>query len=311
MYRSFLVPLDGSQLAARAVPLAEKLAARALGRLILMQAATARGYAASDPAVQRIAVRSAEQYLGAVAAHLDEAPRVEQAVFYGAPAEGILEEIQLRGADLVVMSTHGRGGLTRFLLGSVADEVFRHAPVPVLLVPAACERTWEGDRPLRILATLDGSTFAREALTAVVELARIGPVDLRLVQVVEAVPELGPVVNARSVTSEAALAAARSALQREAASMAGVTHVVSSHALMGHPAEEIAFLAAALEADLIVMATHGRGGVSRAVAGSVAASTLQRAHTPLLLLRPYGVRVAAVDTVGTARRLGAPLAVGA
>ena len=83
------------------------------------------------------------------------------------------------------MSTHGHGGLGRWLYGSVADEVLRRVPVPVLLVSAVCAQTWAQDQPLRVVAPLDGSDLAEEALGPARDLAATLGNELLLLGVVE------------------------------------------------------------------------------------------------------------------------------
>jgi nucleotide-binding universal stress UspA family protein len=83
---------------------------------------------------------------------------------FGSPAEVIVKTARRHLAEIIVMSTHGRSGLGRWLYGSVAEEVLRLAPVPVLLVPATSERAWPTQRPPRVLLALDGSPLAAEAI---------------------------------------------------------------------------------------------------------------------------------------------------
>ena len=294
MYRTIMVPLDGSALAERALPLAEALAARGGGRLILMRAVVAHPFPAADAAEQqRQLVQEAAHYLSGVASRFDACLQVECAVAYGDAAQSILAEARLRDVNLVVMATHGRGGLGRWLYGSVADQVLRQAGMPVALVPAACDHTWDRSRPMRVVVPLDGSDFALEALGAVRALAHMGSVDVALLRVVEPV---GLAVYARearevSFAPEEQLAVAQRYLERMAATLEVTAREVSIHVALGTAPSEIAALACEEGADLVVMATHGRGGLSRLVMGSTATGTLHRVHTPLLLVRPQGLRI--------------------
>ena len=132
MLTTVLVPLDGSALAEYALPYAARLARAAGGRLVLVRAAP------DAPARQR-----AEAELAAVAERLfTEGVPVEAHVRRGAAGDVILEGARAWAAGLIVTATHGRSGVGRWLHGSVADHVLRHAPVPVLLVSRACERRW-------------------------------------------------------------------------------------------------------------------------------------------------------------------------
>ncbi len=168
MIRSVLIPLDGSQFAERAIPVGSELAQALAASVVLVCAAgremaldsslneadrrwVAEQYAgvreedhalSTDPRMvehtqgQVRAIAEAEAYLSTVAARLvAEGLSVETAVPYGAAAEGILTEIGLHSAGLVVMAAHSRSGLGRFAPGSVAQAVLARCPVPVVLVP--------------------------------------------------------------------------------------------------------------------------------------------------------------------------------
>ncbi len=170
MFNAILVPLDGSTLSERALPVGCALARAFDARLVLVRVANAgasSGKEAGDEERRAIAeqragvkeeehllstdpwaveraqaqirvVSEAEGYLAGVAERLGaEAVRVEAAVAYGDPAKGILLELELRSADLVVMCSHGRTGLRQLVAGSVAQAVLARSPVPVLLVPPA------------------------------------------------------------------------------------------------------------------------------------------------------------------------------
>lgn len=149
--RKILVPLDGSELSERALPLADLMAERHDASVTLLRAVQglARIVAttsAGDPMGASLAVDPTElfeQGKREAAADLERArarlhaKAVESIVVEGDPARSILEQARTIEADLIVMSTRGEGGIVRAVLGSVADEVVRSAPCPVLLVPAS------------------------------------------------------------------------------------------------------------------------------------------------------------------------------
>jgi nucleotide-binding universal stress UspA family protein len=139
--KKILVPLDGSALAESAIDKALEVAAPE-STLMLLRAAEAHSLPGVDPTEAQVEiVREAEEYLAAVAARLNEqgVTRVETSVWYGPAASAIVEAARLRKADLIVMSTHGRSGLGRLILGSVAESVLRGTMTPILLlrVPGA------------------------------------------------------------------------------------------------------------------------------------------------------------------------------
>lgn len=136
--QTLLVPLDGSELAEAALTKAMELAATMQNpKLLLLRAAEAHTFPGVDPTEAQVkVVREAEGYLDAVAArmHRGGIRDVQTSVWYGHPAESIVEAAHLYDVDLIVMSTHGRSGLGRLILGSVAESVIRGTVTPILLV---------------------------------------------------------------------------------------------------------------------------------------------------------------------------------
>lgn len=130
-----LVPLDGSALAEAAIDRALEIAAPAT-TIMLLRAAEAAKFPGVDPTDAQVAVvREAEEYLESVAERLRrQGVTVETTVWYGPPAPAITEAARLRKIDLIVMSTHGRSGLGRLVLGSVAESVLRGSRTAILLL---------------------------------------------------------------------------------------------------------------------------------------------------------------------------------
>ena len=149
MYSTVVVPLDGSALAERAVPYATQLVRHGGARLVLVRAALAHTVPGVDPTDTQVAVTEcAERELETAAKHLrGQGLSVETHVYYGEAAWAIADVAERQSAELLVMSTHGRGGLGRWVYGSVADKVLRGADVPVLLVRThpIREKTWAGE----------------------------------------------------------------------------------------------------------------------------------------------------------------------
>ena len=135
-FKTILVPLDGSSLAESALPRAMTFAKDG-ARLILVRAAEAHTLPTADAAEAQVkVVRDADDYLATVKTRLAKAGArdVETSVWYGPPAEVIVEAARFRKADLIVMSSHGRSGLGRLVLGSVAETVLRATQTPILLI---------------------------------------------------------------------------------------------------------------------------------------------------------------------------------
>jgi nucleotide-binding universal stress UspA family protein len=211
---------------------------------------------------------------------------VWRGVVQGPAAKAILRAADDAHADLIVMSTHGRGGLGRWLYGSVADEVLRHTTLPIVLISAACERRWRIEGPFRLLVPLDGSPLAEAALGLAGEVADALAAELALLRVVEPADGFAALgTSYLPAHSQRELDEAQSYLDTISANPGLVGRTITQHIAAGDPAARIAAVARDEDVDLIVMATHGSGGLTRLTLGSVATSVLHRAATPMLLLR--------------------------
>jgi len=290
---SILLPLDGSPLAEQALPYAAALARNTAARLILVRATQPHTLLDVDETdAQAGVVSRAEHDLEASAARLREMGRdVDVYIYYERPVMAILDAARRHNVDLIVMSTHGRSGLGRVVYGSVADDILRHAEVPVLLVPSASDHAWPTDRPLTVLVPLDGSELAEAALESAGLLAgRLGA-RLHLLQVMQ--PPTYPLSGDGYVyipfDDDAERAGAQQYLEQQIGKLAGQGQQATFEVAVGQPDVVIARSAAEQQADVIAMATHGRGGLARLVLGSVATGTLRRAHVPLLLTRPVAL----------------------
>jgi nucleotide-binding universal stress UspA family protein len=296
MFRTIVVPLDGSDLAKRALPYATVLARAGRGRLVLMHA-TAPPAAVRDRAGDAAMIdTSPSEYLDEIAATLPGLP-VETALVPGHAGQAILQAIHERGADTIAMTTHGRSGLGRWLYGSVADHVLRHAQVPVLLIPATCDYAWTdvppdapADAARRILVPLDGSEFGEVGLPAAIQLATLLNAEIELLRAVE-VPTYTGMPYAESLANtpdllELAEAEARSYVETVAARLRAEARGVTTRVEVGWPGTTILEVARERHSCAIAMATHGRSGLARVVLGSVATLTLQQSPAPLLLVRP-------------------------
>jgi nucleotide-binding universal stress UspA family protein len=136
MYKRILVPLDGSALAADVLPHVQELAKSIGAEVVLLRVAFAHVFPGADPIETQVtAVREAESYVMECAQELQKlGVRSEGKVRYGDPAEEILDHVTWDHIDLIAMATHGRTGLKRVVLGSVAERVLRRTPVPMLLL---------------------------------------------------------------------------------------------------------------------------------------------------------------------------------
>ena len=135
-FERILVPLDGSDCAENVLPKVEQLAKELKASVALLRVAIAHTFPGVDPTDAEVkVVREAEQYLSNVEEGLKKKGlKVDSHVRYGNDAEEILDHAAQKDIDIVAMTTHGRSGVKRFLLGSVAEKVLRHSLKPVFLV---------------------------------------------------------------------------------------------------------------------------------------------------------------------------------
>jgi nucleotide-binding universal stress UspA family protein len=321
MFQRILIPLDGSERAQRAVPLAAQLARATGSSIILLQVITPAyvgptflppgGITPADPIIAR---QGADAYLASVARSPTLAGlTVQPLVRIGMAGPTILEAIEAQQADLLVISSHGRTGLARWVLGSVALHLTRQSPVPTLVLPGRepVSETPLTDlvHPLRVLVTLDGSNVAEAALGPVVDLAvalgtaRQPALHLLLVvdqfaAAIEAVPEALVVGGAEGYLQRVA-----EGLMREHPAALQVTWTVTtSNDIAGSilaVAEPHQTSPAGIDHgapadgaggergyDLIAMATHGLTGFTRWAMGSVTERVLSGTKRPLLIVRP-------------------------
>jgi nucleotide-binding universal stress UspA family protein len=299
MLRKFVVPLDGSELAERALPYAVRLARAGQGRIILIRVALAPPSMTIDGAGwerdQREAVDAAEHYLAALVEKLADQVPVDTAVPYGRAAVQILDQVRHLEADGIVIATHGRTGLAHLMHGSVAETVLAESDVPVFLVHARPGQPAEpAFDPLasRLMVPLDGSTFAEAAVELAFDF--LGPAgELLLVSIVQAPDqslqdERGRVLAYLDQEVEDRTREARTYLEGVARRLRQKDpdlHV-SVDVRLGDPDTGIIAAATDRVVDLIIMATHGRSGLRRITMGNVAGNVLRKGNTPLLLVRP-------------------------
>jgi nucleotide-binding universal stress UspA family protein len=244
-------------------------------------------------------IAAAEQYLAGVAEKLrTRGFTVETATPYGESAAAwIIKEAAMRHADLIAMTTHGRSGPGRWLFGSVAERVVASSPVPVMV-----DRGWlPQHRELllantpRILVALDGSEFAETALGVAAGLADDTGGELILFQVgmypeatfpndYAGLSEIRGHQKLVRLRRSAMLDYLNSVADRLADLAPSVTARVEER--IGQPVDEIVNAARTFDAALVVMATHGRTGLPRAVMGSVGGAVLESGTTPLVLVNP-------------------------
>jgi nucleotide-binding universal stress UspA family protein len=295
MYRSILVPLDGSLPSEQSLPYAAALARRSGAALRLAYVHTPLILAEGTLYLGAPDVQLWEQekeYLLSVVDRLKKAgvETVSAHVLEGPIAETLQEQALSEKCDLVVMTTHGRGPVSRFWLGSVADQLVHRLPIPLLLIRTREETPPPVKEPeaRNILVALDGTPAAEQILEPVGCLAKLLGASCTLFRVVPAVvPHAMPKETAVGATMADKLRGeAHVYLQRLAASLrdrgiATQTRILSH----GYPATAILDEAASGAYDMLALETHGRYGLPRLFLGSVADKVVRGSSLPVLVHR--------------------------
>jgi nucleotide-binding universal stress UspA family protein len=210
---------------------------------------------------------------------------VQHQVESAAPAERIVEYVDEKDVDLVVMGTHGRRGVDRMLFGSVTEEVVRTADCPTLTVRADAEASPE-QAVRRILVPIDFSDASGTALDHAKEIALTYGAELDLLHVVEqpfypSAYDIDPV----SFPTQEVVDRVEKQLGDMARDQIGYEHVVVG-ATVGDPATTILDHIDDRDVDFVVIATHGRTGLERALLGSVTERVLRRSPSPVFVVKP-------------------------
>ncbi len=303
MFEKILVPLDGSPLAEGILPYVKVLAKALHSRVVLLHAAEASPLDHRDPELEPYATETverirplAESYLEEVAEDLRrDSLQVEKKVAQGKAADEIVDYAEGQGVDLIAMSTHGRSGLARWVVGSTADKVLRSADRPLLLVRPRDDETAEPATGAlsRIVVPLDGSPAAETVLTFVEHLSRALGLEITLVQVigVETTVQFGPMVpdswpvpndvlERIDVVASGYLAGIARELEHKGLS-------AQWEVLRGSPAHRLVDFASEDPGSLVAMTTHGRSGFRRWVMGSVADHVVRNTGEPVLVVRAH------------------------
>jgi len=291
-----LVPLDGSLFAEWAIPVALGIAERSRGEIVLVSVDEQPGPPDGWLVVGAPVGDWLSQYLAGVVSRIKQRSSiaVSTIVRAGSVVKAIMGTVEERSIDLVVLTTHGRGPLTRMWLGSIADNLVRHATVPILLVRPGEASTVDFDRGVHVrgvLLPLDGSSEGEQCLGAALAVCGTEGVRYRAVTVVAPPrPVVSPYVldspDDQSAAIEAARLRATEYLDGVAQRLRDKGVQVDTEVILGEfTASALMGRAASDGIDLVVMSTHGRGGVTRLLMGSVADKVVRGIDKPVLLCR--------------------------
>lgn len=288
-----LIPLDGSKLAEAS--LAQLSSLKAVGDVALQLISVVDdeeevGNLSRTEAVQR-EHNVLATYLDEVAADVKKHVGIiaETRVMHGNPADCVIRAAEAFEPDILLISSHGRSGPSRWRLGSVADKVIRAAPANIMVMgpKAAQNAEWyaEVSAPFpSVLVTLDGSSMAEQALPVATTIAnRLGST-LHLVRVVT-IPTYGDLSGEMMYPEMLTdLVSAAESYVGAIAGQAGMPEKTTPKVLVGPPASELLDYIESNHIALVVMTTHGRGGLARAALGSVT-DRLLGSEAPVLVVR--------------------------
>lgn len=306
MPRRVLVPVDGSNFSEHALPYALGVARRTGAALHLaLVHVPAEIVSSTYPLADAVEDHDAElrehdtTYMEGLVERLrPSGVEIRPALLGGRVGPALADYVDDVGIDLIVMTTHGRGGIQRAWLGSTADALIRHCMIPILLVRPRDETREIGpdsDRTIgKVLAALDGSDTAETALRDAFELGITEDASLVLVHALQ------PPVAAASPYLPHTIQLTQDEMESREEHMKGYLERVAEEPWLGgraaevrvrvdyHPAPAILDLAEEEDVDLIALGTHGRGGLRRLILGSVADKVIRGTHRPVLVHRGVG-----------------------
>jgi nucleotide-binding universal stress UspA family protein len=301
MYKVIMVPTDGSGFDREAIRVSLRLAERIDARVRLVRVLATGSFFGAGGRTEGAAVAPDEvrserdralSELYALATECRTKSKADISVdLHTGPVNDVLRGYARRNdVDLIVISTHGRSGISRLSLGSVTDSLIRHTTIPVLVVkpPASYLNPQIGEGFKRIVVPLDGSSLAEQILPRVLALAKFEEAEITLLHVL--IPQSHSqkdIVAPDLPWWEKDISLARSYLFRIASGLRreGVP-VTTDIVINENVAGAISDFASREKADLIAIATHGRGGLARMLHGSVAGAIMHSARMSMLVFKP-------------------------
>lgn len=313
MYRNVMVPVDGSSFSREAVVQGLRIASQSNATLRLVRIGTPSvmhsgpdGFAMETESLRAVhAAELADLYSIAAECRAHSTVNVTASLQQGPVIDSLIGYAKRYSVDLIVMRSHGRKGLARAWFGSIADGLIRESGIPVLVVrpPSVATSLEQGFHFKRIVVPLDGSSLAEQSLEPAVSLARIDSASIMLLRVVT------PSKDRRGEELESSLGPAPASEVGEAQEylnsllagpMGDSIEVTRRVVIATDIPGTILETAEALEADLIAVATRGRGALARATAGSVSDRVMREAPISTMVVHPAVVASAGAAKVNEA-----------
>jgi len=308
MIRTILVPLDGSRTAEHALPWARSLSRRtgaavrlARVRRIPPAPVAGEGMTTYDPDPYTYITKEEDEYM-AVAAKtwLDPESETTLTGVLLEPTDSIagtlIRYAETVSADVTIMTTRGHGTVSRLLFGSVADEYLRRAAGPTLLIRGDAATIPEPSiepRVGKVIVPLDGSVLSEQAVTPALTLFDWYGCEITLLLVLDAVKDIRQLMErvggsiSHLWTPQTASPIADEYLQQVADRLRRKTSKVRTKVVEHGSAADVILAEAAEPTTAIAMATHGHGGLTRMIFGSVADKVVRGATGPVLIVRPH------------------------
>lgn len=300
MFKRFLIPLDGSRLAESVLPVAARLAALVSGTIQLVHVIEKAAPSSIHGDTHLQSAAQAESYLADIAGKLKASDLQVSVHVHSVPqgnvAQCIAEHADELHQDLIVLCTHGSGGMRRFMFGSNAEQVLAHGAIPVLLIQPDERGTVQPFGPKQILALLDNKPATRQVLTIGAELALIAQARLSLLSVI---PTLSSVSGEQAATGRLVPQTTRHVLDLAAEEAANSLRDQVSRLTArgvdacgsierGETAAQLVRVAHEVDADLVIIAALGLAGLSafwadaltRKVAGTYSGALLLIPRSP-------------------------------
>jgi nucleotide-binding universal stress UspA family protein len=289
MFKKILVPLDGSALAEKALPVAIHLAKQMQSELTLLSVAQQEPIAVAESMGHGLWIpnETLPEIRGVLENYLTQTVEkyktanvpMNPCLKVGDEAGNIVDTAVSQQSDLIIMSTHGRSGISRWLMGSVTEKVLHQAPCPLLILQ-------DDTLPEHILITLDGSELAETALLPGLALSIGFGTDVTLLQVLEgSLPPTSPDDWQEAEDEMDGGEQEHATLYLQTIADRFHHHELKTAVPYGKPAEAILSYAENIPNSLIVIATHGRSGLARWIFGSVAEKVIRGTKGPVLVIR--------------------------
>jgi nucleotide-binding universal stress UspA family protein len=283
MYEKILVPLDGSELAEQALPYVEQIAGKLNSEAIFITVCLP-----GDPLERALA-----EYIERRADKIQSLGiKTRSLCIEGESAASIIDFAEKNKISLIIISTHGRTGVSHWPLGNIANKIVQKSHAPVLLVRSSQLAKTAADRELRkILVALDGSRFSEAIIPYAERLAKGIGSEVVLLKVIEPskLPQLAAYIDREKYEEDFMAKLKREAaryLSKKKTALANKEVNVNSELLEGKPVDTILQYDEEKSVNLIALTTHGFSGITKWAYGSVASRIIEGSPKPILLVRP-------------------------